>query len=200
MHVTVRTTVADASRWLTDVQKKQIPFATMLALNDSLFFARASAQSGMQRDLDRPTPGTLRGVQVERATKRNESTAAVLIEHGRFERFMRRQVYGGTRVGAWLIAQDSVPRDSYGNVRGQKGLRRRLLAQPRHFEIHTGRTPGIYKRTGSKRGSIELVALRAARAQYAVRFKFREHVDQAVGKVFPEAFRRRLVKALATAR
>jgi len=56
-------------------QKRQLPFAISTALNSSAFDIQRHLKSELPKKLDRPTPYTIRGVQVEKATKRTLKAA-----------------------------------------------------------------------------------------------------------------------------
>jgi hypothetical protein len=57
------------TRWLDDVQKRQIPFASALALTRIGKLAASDVKAEMVEKFDRPTPWTLRGVFSTLATK-----------------------------------------------------------------------------------------------------------------------------------
>lgn len=59
----------ETTRWLNDLERKQIPFATSVALNKTARLAQAGIKEEMQRVLDRPKPYTLNGTFVANSTK-----------------------------------------------------------------------------------------------------------------------------------
>ena len=67
MQISVKHDLKQLQRRLTDIEKKQIPFATTVALNDVAFGLRTHLQRKAQDDLDNPTPWTLRGFRVVQA-------------------------------------------------------------------------------------------------------------------------------------
>jgi hypothetical protein len=83
--ISVRSDVQEVRRYLSSVQRRQLPFATSLGLNRTAADVRTNLQAGMQRDLDRPTRFTTQGIQYFRATKRN-LTAVVFVEAKRYAR------------------------------------------------------------------------------------------------------------------
>lgn len=68
--ITVTVDTKAATRWLDDLQKKQIPYATSRALNWTADDVRKEAEKGMSV-FDRPKPVTKRGIYVKRSDKRN---------------------------------------------------------------------------------------------------------------------------------
>lgn len=67
--ITVQVDTRDTTRWLNDVQRKQIPFATSVALNKTARLAQDGIKAEMKRVLDRPKPYTLGGTFVSNSTK-----------------------------------------------------------------------------------------------------------------------------------
>lgn len=128
-------------------ERKQLPFAAMLALNDTAKGGRAAVQAEMRKVLDRPTPFALRGVTYERASKRNLQ-ARVVMYGSRTAKgglpaayFLGPQVHGGKRSlkafekqlqnlgilpkGHVVIPAERAPLDRYGNV--SQGMLNRIL-------------------------------------------------------------------------
>lgn len=195
--VSVQADVKGATRWLNSVQRRQIPFATSKALNDTAFEARKNLQKGIARDLDRPTPFTQKGFRVHRA-KKSRLEAIVEIEQKRWE-YLKFQVEGGTRrPKSRVIIIGQGRRNQYGNTPGFRRLRSRLLAQKTTFEGTINGTAGIWRR--HRNGRLELLARYVNQASYQRRFRFRERVEKTVRARFPTHFARSLQRALATAR
>lgn len=69
--ITIQVDTKAATQFLDDAQKRQIPFATSVALNKTARLAEAGIKSEMQRVLDRPKPYTLGGTFVANSTKTN---------------------------------------------------------------------------------------------------------------------------------
>ena len=88
-------------RDLTTVQREQMPYATMLALNECAEEAQQYMRGEMQRDFDRPTPFTVDATWIRRATK-ERLTAEVLIKDVATKadapvKWLAHEVYGGGR-------------------------------------------------------------------------------------------------------
>ena len=62
MQVSVKSNVKEITKWTTNAQKKQIPFATSVAINNTLFDLKKEMSKQMDKKLDRPTPFTNRGI------------------------------------------------------------------------------------------------------------------------------------------
>lgn len=69
--ITITVDTRETTRWLNDLERKQIPFATSVALNKTARLAQAGIKEEMQRVLDRPKPYTLNGTFVANSTKYN---------------------------------------------------------------------------------------------------------------------------------
>ncbi|RVJ15937.1 hypothetical protein CN179_33360, partial [Sinorhizobium medicae] len=66
------------NRSLTDVERKQLPYAIMLTLNETAKGGRLKVQREMDRVFDRPTPYAKRGVVYDRASRQNLQAAVVV--------------------------------------------------------------------------------------------------------------------------
>jgi hypothetical protein len=139
----------EVAKRLDDVARRQLPYATMRALNKTAFEIQQDVYATMQRKFDRPTPYTLRSMRLERATKHNLATAAVALKDDSpggkgtpWVRALGHQFTGGTRewtrfegtllrVGILPRGLAAVPaagarRNAYGNV--SPGLLVQLLS------------------------------------------------------------------------
>lgn len=103
----------DTTRWLDDVQRNQVPFATSVALNSTARIAQGSIRSEMQRVIDRPKPYTLGGTFVKNSTKR--SLAAIV--------GLKDKATSGRSAGAYLAPLVAgVPRKQTGWERALQGI------------------------------------------------------------------------------
>lgn len=82
-------------RNLSDLEKKQLPFATMLALNDAMFDVREAWKKAMPEVFDAPTPFTQNAVLYKKATKDN------LVA----EVFLRNEIGDGTPPARYILEQ-----------------------------------------------------------------------------------------------
>lgn len=125
-------------RNLSNLEKKQLPFATMLALNDSMFDVREAWKQAMPEVFDQPTPFTRNAVRYKRARKdnlvaevflRNESGTSTPpsryllpeVEGGEreekpFEHLLREQ--GIIGMDEFIVPAKGFPLNAYGNVPG----------------------------------------------------------------------------------
>ena len=89
--ITVSVDTNETTRWLNDVQRKHIPFATALALTRTAKAAEAAGYDEFRRVFDRPTPYTMKSLRTKTATKR-DLTAMVYMKD--------RYIGGGQNVGS----------------------------------------------------------------------------------------------------
>jgi hypothetical protein len=220
MQIDIRSDVKQLTKSLTRIQRKQIPFATSKALNNLAFDVRKSLQDGLDIHLDRPTPYTKRGVQVEKSTKK-KLIAEVGFRSKTFGKgqgsvtqaeYMERQIKGGLRKPKGSAIPVPVPKNlktnKYGNI--VRGKINKLLAdKDKYFSgIPKGSNdaPGIWQRmpANSKRkkqgGKIRMVIAWEPKAQYSARFPFKKIVEQTIRTNFRKRFDFALREALKTAR
>ncbi len=125
---------------LDEVSQRQIPFATVLALNEVARQAQREVNQQMSRSFNRPTPFTLTATWVRRANK-TTLQAEVLLKDESFKstpatKWLAPEVYGGVRpfkryelalhragilpTGMFTVPGQGAKLDGYGNMsRGQ---------------------------------------------------------------------------------
>lgn len=132
---------------LTDLERRQLPFATMQAINSTAFEVRQRWGEVMPRVFDRPTPLTTKAVLYRKATKSN-LTAEIFIRDEAFKgtppaKYLQAQVFGGNRgtkafekrlqsagflpVGWFAVPGKGAQLDAYGNLAGAR--MNRILSQ-----------------------------------------------------------------------
>lgn len=125
---------------LSDLEKRQLPFATMTALNLTVEELQAAIRHEMRDSFaGGPTPYTLRGVRVRRATRQELSAEVALQDTGKHPnrptRFLRPEIEGGPRsmkgyeklLGRrYTVPGRELRLDRYGNIPG--GQIARLLS------------------------------------------------------------------------
>lgn len=141
--ITIKVDTSEIERKLNDLGKKQMPFASALALNDTANDMNDAVKDEMKISFDRPTRWTMNAFFVKRATK--SRLAAVLRRKDAVERrsYLETQVHGGVRPQTGLerllssrlkfagIVQSAIPArgarlDKHGNWSG--GQRNQVLS------------------------------------------------------------------------
>ena len=194
MQISVEADFKQVTKGLNKLQRKQIPFATAGALNDTAFQAKALAVKAMPRFLDRPNPTTMKGLMVGKA-KKTRLTATVFFKDFVW-RYMKYQVLGGTRSTGRKIAVPSrtIRLNKYGNIPGRRGG---LIKGGAYVaELGSGLT-GIFKPKGKK---TELRAILVNQATYKPRYPFHAIIERAVRKRFKKNFHRNMERAMRSAR
>lgn len=121
---------------LDDIGRRQLPFATAMALTRAAYDARADLRSAMERAFDRPKPFTLNATQVD-AARKNRLEARVSFRDFAPKgvpagRYLRAQILGGPRAlkaherllqragllpsGHALIPTRHADQDAHGNI------------------------------------------------------------------------------------
>lgn len=137
------------ARQFTALERTQLPFAVMQAVNATAFEIRETWKRTAQRVFDRPTPLTMNAILYRKATKQ-QLYATVFIRDEAHKgtppaKYLQPQVEGGQRrlkgmerllQGANLMPQNryavpgkGAPLDAYGNVKA--GTVRKILSQSR---------------------------------------------------------------------
>ena len=145
MQVSVKSNIKEIAKWTTNAQKKQIPFATSVAINNTLFDLKKEMSKQMDKKLDRPTPFTKRGFLINKAKK--NLLIGILLMKDVVARYMQYQIEGGTRSTGNPISvpyQPNARLNKFGNIIGK---RTGLIKKSTQFIGNVGGTDGVYERT-----------------------------------------------------
>ena len=147
LSLNVGSNINQVAGWLTNVQRKQLPFATAGALTDTAFDVRKHVvEKTFPRDFDiknkRFAAATLR---VEKANQR-KLRAAVYDRLGR--EYLETQARGGgikRLTGQWIsIPTHHIKRTAAGKI-GKAKRPRNIVNKPNVFFRHQGPTPDIVR-------------------------------------------------------
>lgn len=136
MQFDIRSNAREISRWLDDTQKKQIPFATVLAMTLTARDVKSAEDMVMTKVFDRPTPYTLNALRVTPATKQTMVASVAFKDFGGTpaKRFLNPEVHGGARSQKsheklltplmqgfqFAVPGKGTDRDAYGNMKGSE--------------------------------------------------------------------------------
>ena len=120
--VKIQVDIKPVVRMLTDVQKKQVPFAAAQAINDVAFQAMRAERAGMSEVFKHPRPFTQRAPIVSQKAKKGSLSAIVSVNPAA-ERYLDPYEFGGRRAlpgkGMALINPVDIKLDAYGQIRGK---------------------------------------------------------------------------------
>jgi len=195
MQINVKSNIKEITKFTTNVQKKQIPFATSVAINNTLFDLKKEMAKQMDKKLDRPTPFTKRGFFINKAKK--NLLVGVLLMKDIVANYMQYQIEGGTRTTGKRIPVPYKPNarlNKFGNIIGKKTG---LIKKNTQFIADLGGTEGVYERT--KQG-VKLIIGFERSVNYRPRFPFYTIAEKFSNAVFDKKFAKAFDRALRSAR
>lgn len=221
--ISVSDDIAKLRKSLTDLEKRQLPFATANALTALAKNAQAAEKEAMPEVFDRPTPFTVNSVAVRGARKSNlearvfiKDIAAAYLEP--FEFGGNHKLLGSGRT--WLNPKDKAQLNQYGNF--SKTALKRLQARPDIFigniKTSSGETiGGVWRRPpsarvtkvrgkrgsvvqGSPRGHLKLLVRFGDARPVKQHLEFGERAFEVVNDTFEREFEVAMNQAIATAK
>ena len=133
---------------LSRVEKKGVPDAAILAINDTLTLVKAGQQLQMKRRLENPTNFTLNSLKIFEANKKTKSPKGRIFIFRRQEEYIKYQIDGGVSrsvKGGFPVPVDRSLKNRYGNLRRGKT---RLFRTKKDFYAEINGTRGIWQRVG----------------------------------------------------
>tara|TARA_R110002012_G_scaffold318471_1_gene536953 strand:- start:42 stop:671 length:630 start_codon:yes stop_codon:yes gene_type:complete len=109
------------TRSLTDIQKKQIPFAVSRAINDTLFDIQKAEKAQMPKKLDNPTPYTLKAFKINKA-KKKQLVGDIHVMPQKYK-YLKYAIEGGSQTGSVPVPYTrtgNIKLNKYGNIIGRK--------------------------------------------------------------------------------
>ncbi len=205
--IQIRTNLRDFAKGLSDVQKKQLPFAIATALTATAGHVGQAWQQQIAHTFDKPTPFTLNSVGVWAARKSN-LTAMVFIKDiaaAYLEPFIDGGVHFlGKKQG--LLTPKNIGVNQYGNL-----PRNKLAALKARSDIYVGRiktksggeVDGVWQRikpSKGKPGHLKLLIRFTDPHPVRQRLDLSTPTLNAVRRYFDPAFTAAFAKAMASAR
>ena len=192
MRMSLESNIRAVERDLSDAARRQVPFATSLALNEMAEAVRDHETARLEKVLDRPTPFTRKPYAMRRSTKRRLEAIQA--------RYLEAQEEGGTRTPKRraLVVPAAIRKNKYGNI--ARGAVKRNLAKPAVFSGTPrggGKGPGVYQRKGKR--LVKLVSY-AKRARYSPRLGFKRSASRFTSQRFPVIWEKALRRAFASRR
>ena len=199
------------------MQRKQVPFAAALGLTNTPKEVMKVEQRMMVKQLDRPTPFTVKGVRWQGANKadfklgRLHSRVYLMPKQAEYLSF---QIEGGTRTPkgtAIAVPTNNVKLNRYGNLAGGQGRIKRLLAKKNTFQGTINGVAGVWQRPKrgkrSRGGSgtigqsgLKLLVAYESSTQYQPRFDFYGIGERSVRTNISKEMDKAIARALRSAK
>lgn len=188
--ISVRHDIRELEMWLSGIAKKQLPFATAQALNQTKRRLQGVLATVMIRSLDRPTPFTMNAFDDSGATwaKKTDLMARVRFKRIQAE-YLYPQVYGGSETDIHLVPGKKAALNQYGNLPRNASRGKGVFVMP-------GKKDTLYKRKGKE--IIRLGHWSRSRS-YRKILPFEQIIESKFGPIFGPEFDRAFSLAMLTA-
>lgn len=211
IQIKIKADTKQVKRFLRNVQKKQIPFATARAITQTLIVAKKDVIRQLDKDIDRPTPFTRRAFRVDGANKKN--LTGRLFAMRKQDEYLQWAIFGGVRTpkGTAFALRPAKPGpgairlNRFGNI--PKGQQARAQLAKGAFSATINGVAGIWmapKKTKSgkiRKGSrMRLLLAYERQAVYRPRYRFFERGQNSIRVNWPRIFSRSFRSAIRTAR
>jgi hypothetical protein len=205
MKVSVKDNLKEVNKWTTNVQKKQIPFATAMAINKTLGIGKGNRMKGLDREmqkqmiqkLDRPMARTTKAFYRIGARKTNLTGTLGFTEWA--NKFMQYLVHGGVRSGeSSKVGVPYVPNaklNKFGNIAGRKSG---LIKKQSQFIGNIKSIDGVWER--QKDRSVKLMVAFKNSVTYQAMFPFYKIAEKYSKARFDKNFAEEFTKALRNAK
>ena len=196
MKLNIKTDIKPINKKLTSLQKKQIPFATSVAINKTAFQTRKQLQKDMDTTFRKGATGfTKKGVFVKPSHKTNlVGNVYILKEQAKY---LEKQVFGGVRRESFAIPipfRNRVGLTNQGNL--TKAKFKSLVNNKNNKILDINGVKGLYELNKNTKPKL-LVALNRRSVSYNnPKFKFFALGRRAVNKFFLKNYERELKEAI----
>ena len=184
------TTAKQMASKLSDLEKRQIPWASVLTLNETRDRCKDAVLTEMVRKIDKPTPFTMNALRVENASK-SKLESALIVKDIQAEYLETLLEDGGTEVDKHIVPGKQAKLNAYGNLP-------RGASKQRATFSHGNRR---YKRVGKgKSARVFLLGHFPSKRTYRRLIDFHGVCEATAKRNFDQIFRKNLRRAMATAR
>lgn len=222
MRISIKTNADQLSKAIDDKFKKQIPFATAVAINATARQVQNAERENMVNVLDRPRPFTLSGVTVKKTASKASQTAVIDVKPITASYLEPYEIGGLNKLNSRaLLKPVDIQLDEYGNlpkrtlaklkarkdifigeVKGVKGVWQKPYRRPKNQKRGQSRRKGKIDKLTNTTGKLKLL-IKFSDA-HPIANKNRLHwgdlAGKTVSKVYPVEFSKAITKALATAK
>lgn len=183
--IDIQSNIKQVKKKLNIFQKKHLPQASADAINEVGVKAVNAMRSQLAKKLDRPTPFTVKGVELKFKAKPSDLSALVMIptSGNKSRKYLEKQFEGGTQNAKDQmipVPYDKGVLNQYGNIRGRsRGLGRRKT----EFIGQVKGIDGVWRRTGGKRNpQLKLIIGFEKVVRYTKRLEFYKTISGVVNK------------------
>lgn len=215
MQISVKSDIANFSKWMNATQKKHLKSAIRNGLNETAFQTMKGMRKDLPKFVDRPTSFTTKGLQYSRAEK-TKLTARVGFVSNDFGKsiggsrtkqadYMSRLAQGGIR----LPHRRSIPvpikknyrTNKFGNIK-RNDINKFLSNDKKYFSgipkgINDSKADGIWKRMGrGGRKNIAMVIAWEDTTKYFKSYPFGQQVKDHVRQKFRKSFEKQISEVM----
>jgi hypothetical protein len=201
--ISVKLDIKACTASLNNIARKQIPFATMTALNDVAFQVQRAETANMAKVFKSPRPFTAKSTQVDKATKSKPWMAVVKIRD-EVAKYLMPYEFGGRHVlpGPELLNPINTSLDQYGQLR--RNAVKRLAARKNVFFATIRGVTGFWLRSpqvkGKARGPLKLLLRFGDALPVKQHLNFHAVGHAVIKATFVAAFKNAMANAIATAK
>jgi len=201
--VSIKGDFKKAGRYLDKMHRRQIPFATSLAINRTANRIKAFEKRRIKVDIEFPTSPVVNSIRVKPSTKRNLVGKVFIIPA--IASFMRYAIEGGTRGprGSVEFIPVNLRLNRQGNIPGRRtGKVGKLIDKPNTFVATINGTTGLWQRGRGRRRNkeLKLIGFYGNRTRYSKRFPFYRYAQRTTNSHWKREFNKAIARALKTAR
>jgi len=199
MQIKIKDNSKQLAKKLTTMQKKQIPFATAQAINNTLFGLRKEMAKQTVKKLDRPVPFTQRGFLVTKAKKTN--LVGILRIKPEVESYLKFQIDGGVRKPSSKKVPVPITKNKrlnkYGNIAGKRSG---LVKGSKEFIATIGGATGVWKENRKGQPPTLLIKFHDSVKYSKKPFNFYKIGRGYINGTYDKQLTKALAKALRTAK
>ena len=198
MQIKIKDNIKEFSKGLNKFQKKQMPFATAQAINNTLFGLKKEMGKQTVKKLDRPVPFTQRGFLINKAKKTNQ--VGVLYIRPEVAEYLKYQIDGGVRSQATKIPVPILKNkrlNKYGNIAGKRSG---LVKGAKEFIGTIKGVTGVWKQQSKGQAPVLLIKFHDSVRYDKKPFDFYKIGNNYARNTFTRQLDRELRKALRTAK
>lgn len=208
MLITLKSNSIEVAAALDDVARKQIPFASALALTRLANDARADVRGSLNQYFNIRRGWVAKGIQTESARKMDWPMQQSVV--GTKDDFMARQELGGDKVGrsGKNLAMPTTKASERDKVSTPgtwpsrllaKGGKRKYFVQKLKTGLNAGRS-AVMRRTGQGSTPLQVLYILKSKVHVPATWRFRDTVERRVEGKWGVYFGQALARALASAK